>query len=97
MLVDQGKTLVGIPLVAYITGLIMHVTPDSFNKERYAPVVSAVMALTLSIIEAYSTKSMDIGSAIVRGMAIAMGASGAYSIKRNYTELAKSRNGTDSE
>jgi hypothetical protein len=87
MLVDQGKTLVGIPLVAYITGLIMHVTPDSFNKTRFAPVVSAVIALALSIIEAYTTKSMDIGSAIVRGLAVAMGASGAYEIKRNYKKV----------
>jgi len=28
MVIDQGKTLVGIPLVAYITGLIMQATPD---------------------------------------------------------------------
>jgi hypothetical protein len=95
MLVDQGKIVIGIPLVAYITGLITHIAPKSFNKKKFTPVISLVTAVALSIIEAYSIKSMDIGSAIMRGLGIAMGASGAYEIKRNYSELNKNGNASD--
>jgi len=45
-----------------------------------------VIAVALSITENYSVSHIGMFAAILRGLAIAMGAAGAYEIKKNYFE-----------
>lgn len=91
MALNEGKTIVGIPIVGYLTGIVMRFPSDRFDKQRFAPVVALVIAVALSIAENYSVSHIGIFAAILRGLAIAMGAAGAYEIKRNYFELATSK------
>lgn len=89
-MVEQGKVLLGISAVTFLTDRIMRIPPASFDKKRFAPVVSLVLSIVFSIVEALAAGSMDIWSAFIRGMGVAMGASGAHSVQKNYKEL---RNG----
>jgi len=86
MALNEGKTIVGIPIVGYLTGIVMRFPSDRFDKQRFAPVVALVIAVALSITENYSVSHIGMFAAILRGLAIAMGAAGAYEIKKNYFE-----------
>jgi len=91
MALGEGKTIIGIPIVGYLTGIVMRFTSDRFDKQRFAPVVALVIAVALSITENYAYSHIGIFAAILRGIAIAMGAAGAYEIKKNYFELTTNK------
>ena len=86
MALNEGKTIVGIPIVGYLTGIVMRFPSDRFDKQRFAPVVALVIAVALSVTENYSVSHIGIFAAILRGVGIAVGAAGAYEIKRNYSK-----------
>lgn len=96
-LVDEGKAIVGIGVVRYLTELVMRFTPTRFDKARFALPVSAGIAIVLSITEAMGPSGDgNILSAVMRGIVVAAGAGGLYSSEKNYRELKEKNNETNS-
>lgn len=89
IMIEQGKSIVGIALVKYLTDLVMRITPARIDRKRFAPLVSFLVAIAASIGEALVTNSMNIWSAIVRGIVVSMAASGAHSVGKNYRKLGR--------
>jgi len=88
-MIEQGKSIVGIAMVKYLTDLVMRLPPACIDKKRFAPLVCFLVALSMSLIEALISHSMSLWSAIVRGIVIAMAASGAHSVSKNYIQLKR--------
>lgn len=85
---DEGKPVIGIAMVMIATEFIMRLTPQGFDKKRFAVPISVVVAVVLVAVDAliyseglwYKTLWLS----ILRGFVIAMGSGGAYSALKNY-------------
>lgn len=42
-MVEEGKAIVGIGVVRYLTELVMRFTPEKFDRSRFALPISAAM------------------------------------------------------
>lgn len=89
-MIDQSKSLVGIGAVTFLTDMTMRYTPASFDRQRFAPLVCLIWSIVLSILASLKEQSVDVWSAVARGFIVAMGASGVYSVGKNYRNVAKS-------
>lgn len=88
-MIEQGKSIIGIAMVKYLTDLVMRLPPACIDRKRFAPIVSFLVAVGASVAEALITNSMSPWSGIIRGIVIAMAASGAHSVSKNYIQLKR--------
>lgn len=82
------KPVVGIALVMMVTELIMRLTPERFDKRRYAIPISILVAVLMCIADTFIYGSglwyVMLWEAGLKGFIIAMASGGAYSALKNY-------------
>ena len=71
------------PLVTAITGFIMKFTPQRFDKERYAPLVSLAAGLIASVMWQTMNPVLTWPWTIIRGVLVGLGGSALWDLYKS--------------
>lgn len=66
-----------IPLIAYITSLVMKLTPAKFDKARFGQLISLVVAIAFSVVDGIATH-LGVPAMLIRGIAFAVVANSGF-------------------
>lgn len=66
--------------ISFLVGIAMKFTPARFDKQRFAQPFALGFALIISLGESFMASHIPVWSAIVRGVVLAMAATGAHSV-----------------
>lgn len=66
-----------IPLIVFITGVIMKLTPAGFDKARFGQLISLVVAIVFSVVDGVATH-LGVPAMLIRGVAFAVVANSGF-------------------